>query len=167
MKFNKQMDSGALLIPRAAFKISSFEADEKAEIHALDSAVIVLKKQMTAMELIQAADALHRLATELTAHLAMACGECGECEDGCPFDDLEEGMLELPDYLRREACIPDGAKLCAYADDEENTVTIGIAEYNHDLRDVPPYLLEMLAEAGICLGEFEKYLVTEKNLYGE
>lgn len=126
MKFNKQMDSGALLIPRAAFKISSFEADEKAEIHALDSAVIVLKKQMTAMELIQAADALHRLATELTAHLAMACGECGECEDGCPFDDLEEGMLELPDYLRREACIPDGAKLCAYADDEENTVTIGI-----------------------------------------
>lgn len=139
MKFNKQMDSGALLIPRAAFKISSFEADEKAEIHALDSAVIVLKKQMTAMELIQAADALHRLATELTAHLAMACGECGECEDGCPFDDLEEGMLELPDYLRREACIPDGAKLCAYADDEENTVTIGIAEYDHDLRDVPPY----------------------------
>lgn len=78
MKFNKQMDSGALLIPRAAFKISSFEADEKTEIHALDSAVIVLKKQMTAMELIQAADALHRLATELTAHLAMACGECGE-----------------------------------------------------------------------------------------
>ena len=56
MKFNKQMDSGALLIPRAAFKISSFEADEKAEIHALDSAVIVLKKQMTAMELIQAAE---------------------------------------------------------------------------------------------------------------
>lgn len=43
--------------------------------------------------------------------------------------------------------IPDGAKLCAYADDEENTVTIGIAEYDHDLRDVPPYLLEMLAEA--------------------
>ena len=33
MKFNKQMDSGALLIPRAAFKISSFEADEKTEIH--------------------------------------------------------------------------------------------------------------------------------------
>ena len=30
------------------------------------------------------------------------------------------------------------------------TVTIGVAEYDHDLRDVPPYLLDMLAEAGIC-----------------
>ena len=52
-------------------------------------------------------------------------------------------MLELPDYLLREACIPAGAKLCAYADDEEQTVTIGVAEYDHDLRDVPPYLLDI------------------------
>ena len=167
MKFNKQMSGGALLIPSGISKISGFEADEKSEIHALDSAVVVLKKRMTAMELLQAADALHQLATELTAHLAMACGTCDDCEDGCPFDDLEEGMLELPDYLRREACIPDGAKLCAYADDEENTVTIGVAEYDHDLRDVPPYLLEMLAEAGICLGVLEEHLMTEKILYGE
>lgn len=167
MKFNKQMSSGAFLIPSGAFKISGFEDDEKAEIHALDSAVVVLKKQMTAMELIQAMDALHQLATELTVHLARACGTCDECEDGCPFDDLEDGMLELPEYLRREACIPAGAKLCAYADDEENTVTIGVAGYDYDLRDVPPYLLEMLAEAGICLGELEEHLITEKILYGE
>ena len=119
------------------------------------------------MELIQAIDALHQLATELTVHLAMVCGTCDDCEDGCPFDDLEDGMLELPDYLRREACIPAGAKLCAYADDEEQTVTIGVAEYDHDLRDVPPYLLDMLAEAGICLGELEEHLMTEKILYGE
>lgn len=97
----------------------------------------------------------------------MVCGTCDDCEDGCPFDDLEDGMLELPDYLRREACIPAGAKLCAYADDEEQTVTIGVAEYDHDLRDVPPYLLDMLAEAGICLGELEEHLMTEKILYGE
>lgn len=167
MKFNKEIRNGALSIPGGVFKISGFEADEKAEIHALDSAVVVLKQQMTAMELTQAADALHQLATELTAHLAMACGACDDCGDGCPFDDLEDGMLELPEYLRREACIPAGAKLCAYADDEEQTVTIGMAGYDHDLRDVPPYLLEMLAEAGICLGNLEEHLMTEKILYGE
>ena len=158
MKFNKQMSNNTLSIPSGVFKISGFEADEKAEIHALDSAVVILKKRMTATELIQAMDALHQLATELTVHLAMVCGTCDDCEDG---------MLELPDYLRREACIPAGAKLCAYADDEEQTVTIGVAEYDHDLRDVPPYLLDMLAEAGICLGELEEHLMTEKILYGE
>lgn len=167
MKFNKQMSNNTLSIPSGVFKISGFEADEKAEIHALDSAVVILKKRMTATELIQAMDALHQLATELTVHLAMVCGTCDDCEDGCPFDDLEDGMLELPDYLRREACIPAGAKLCAYADDEEQTVTIGVAEYDHDLRDVPPYLLDMLAEAGICLGDLEEHLMTEKILYGE
>ena len=84
--------------------------------------MVVLKKQMTTMELIQAMDALHRLATELTVHLARVCGTCDDCEDGCPFDDLEDGMLELPDYLREEAGIPAGAKLCVYVDDEEKTV---------------------------------------------
>ena len=70
MKFNKQINNGTLLIPGGAFKISGFEGGEKVEIHTLDSAVVVLKKQMTTMELIQAMDALHRLATELTVHLA-------------------------------------------------------------------------------------------------
>ena len=88
MKFNKQMSNNTLSIPSGVFKISGFEADEKAEIHALDSAVVILKKRMTATELIQAMDALHQLATELTVHLAMVCGTCDDCEDGCPFDGL-------------------------------------------------------------------------------
>ena len=167
MKFNKQINNGTLLIPSGVSKISGFEADEKAEIHALDSAVVVLKKQMTAMELIHAMDALHQLATELTVHLARVCGACDECEDDCPLDDLEDGMLELPDYLREEAGIPAGAKLCVYVDDEENTVTIAEAGYDHDLRDVPPYLLEMLVDAGICLGELEERLMVGDLIYGE
>ena len=52
MKFNRQMSNGTFSIPSGVFKISGFEADEKAEIHALDSAVVVLKKQMTTMELL-------------------------------------------------------------------------------------------------------------------
>ena len=49
MKFNKQINNGTLLIPGGAFKISGFEGGEKDEIHTLDSAVVVLKKQMTTM----------------------------------------------------------------------------------------------------------------------
>ena len=147
MKFNKQINNGTLLIPGGAFKISGFEGGEKVEIHTLDSAVVVLKKQMTTMELIQAMDALHRLATELTVHLARVCGTCDDCEE--------------------EAGIPAGAKLCVYVDDEEKTVTIAEAGYDHDLRDVPPYLLEMLGEAGICLGELEEQLMVGNLIYGE
>lgn len=63
--------------------------------------------------------------------------------------------------------IPAGAKLCVYVDDEEKTVTIAEAGYDHDLRDVPPYLLEMLGEAGICLGELEEQLMVGNLIYGE
>ena len=68
MKFNKQINNGTLLIPGGAFKISGFEGGEKVEIHTLDSAVVVLKKQMTTMELIQAMDALPVSYTHLRAH---------------------------------------------------------------------------------------------------
>lgn len=166
MKFNKEMSNGTLSIPSGVFKISGFEHDEMAEIHALDSAVVVLKQQMTAMELIQAMDALHQLSVELTVRLAEACDDCNECADGCPYDDPDDD-IHLPSDVLEEAGIPVGAKLRAYADDEEQTVTIGVAGYDHDLRDVPPYLLDMLAEAGICLGELEEHLMTEKILYGE
>lgn len=158
MKFNKQINNGTLLIPGGAFKISGFEGGEKVEIHTLDSAVVVLKKQMTTMELIQAMDALHRLATELTVHLARVCGTCDDCEDGCPFDDLEDGMLELPDYLREEAGIPAGAKLCVYVDDEEKTVTIAEAGYDHDLREEVP--ITTPANQYICDCDANRLLVT-------
>ena len=69
MKFNKQINNGTLLIPGGAFKISGFEGGEKVEIHTLDSAVVVLKKQMTTMELIQAMDALHRPSGQSLWHL--------------------------------------------------------------------------------------------------
>lgn len=87
-------------------------------------------------------------------------------------DDLRQtGLLKnlgaMDAYLREEAGIPAGAKLCVYVDDEEKTVTIAEAGYDHDLRDVPPYLLEMLGEAGICLGELEERLMVGDLIYGE
>ena len=89
------------------------------------------------------------------------------CNYGLTETGKQALMLELPDYLREEAGIPAGAKLCVYVDDEEKTVTIAEAGYDHDLRDVPPYLLEMLGEAGICLGELEEQLMVGNLIYGE
>ena len=167
MKFQKTMDGGNLHVPGGIMKLSGLEMNEKLEIHGLKSAVVILKQQMSAMELIQAADALHRLSIELLDHLAGNCGQCEDCDHSCPLDDLAEGMLELPEYLREEAGIPIDAKLCACVDPEGNTVTLSEAGYRYDLRDVLPYLLDMLDEAGICMGELEDRLITEELVYGE
>ena len=111
-------------------------------------------------------DALHQLTVDLSVHLARASGPCDGCDGDCPFDGLDGQEIALPDYLRDEAGIPENAKLCAYVDEEENTVTITEAGYDHDLRDVPPYLLEMLAASGICIGELEERLMLEDTVYG-
>ena len=74
--------------------------------------------------------------------------------------------VELPDYLREEAGIPEKAKLCASVDEEEHTVTISEADYNHDLRDVPEEVLEMFRGAEVCVGELEERLILGDVVYG-
>ena len=64
--------------------------------------------------------------------------------------------VDLPDYLREEAGIPEKAKLFVSVDEEEHTVTISEADYNHDLRDVPEEVLEMFRGAEVCVGELEE-----------
>ena len=155
-----------MTIPAAALKLCGLEAGGKAELHALEGAAVLMKAPMNAMELIRALDSLHQLTVALTVHLAKVCGSCDGCGGECPFGDSRIEEITLPDNLREEAGIPAGVKLCAYADDEENTITICEAGYDHDLRDVPEYLLEMLESAGICMGELEERLMVGDTVYG-
>ena len=60
MKFVKEVTGEKMAIPAAALKLCGFENGDKAELHALPSAAIILKQKMTAMEVIQAMDALHQ-----------------------------------------------------------------------------------------------------------
>lgn len=165
MKFVKETTSKGLQIPAAAMKLSGFEGGGKVELHASEDALVVLKQRMTAMELLRAAKSLQKLATDLHVHLAGVCGPCGGCNGDCPVEDGDE--VDLPDYLREEAGIPEKAKLCASVDEEEHTVTISEADYDHDLRDVPEEVLEMFREAGICVGELEERLILGDVVYGD
>ena len=80
------------------------------------------------------------------------------------YESLNE--LITRQNLREEAGIPAGVKLCAYADEEENSITICEAGYDNDLRDVPEYLLKMLENIGICMGELEERLMVGDTVYG-
>ena len=173
MKFIKEVTPKGLLLPVTAARLAGFSAGEKVEYHALKGAMVVLKGQMSAMELLTAARSLQELAVDLHTHLAKVCGQCDGCGEnaenggeGCPMAGLEADGVILPDSLREEAGIPEGAKLCAEVDEEEQTVTIFPADYDHDLRDLLPETLEMFRAANVCLGELEERLMVGDTVYG-
>ena len=166
MKFLKDVTGKGLQLPLASMKLCGFEDGEKAEFHTSESVLVVLKQRMTAMELIRAARQLHELSVELTTHLAKVCGPCDGCGGDCPFGDWKDGGIDLPADLRAEAGIPQDAKLCAYVDEDEGTVTIAEADFDYDLRDVPPEIMEMLTSAKVCIGELEERLILEDIVYG-
>ena len=78
-----------------------------------------------------------------------------------------DGSVELKDFLRQEAGIPEGVKLCAEVDKETHSVIISEAGYRYDLRDLPPDLLDTFSAAGICLGKLEEHLIMEDTVYGK
>ena len=86
--------------PGGALKISGFEGQTQAEYRPLDNVIVVLKKQMTAPELLTAVEQLNGVATELLLHLDRVCGPCEECPDGCPCGESEDSPLQhLPAEL--------------------------------------------------------------------
>ena len=165
-KFIKETTKKKLVIPNAVLELSGLEKGEPVEIRAADSAVIILRKGMTAMEIIRAVDSLQRLAVELNGHLAGVCGHCEDCgEDGeCPALP-ERTQTIVPEAVREEVGIPANAKLCAWPGNEPGTVTVGQADYRHDLTDVPEWELSVLAMMGVCLGSLEERLMAEDVVY--
>ena len=166
-KFVKSTTKKKLVIPNVVLELSEFERGGMVEICALPDAVVVLKREMTAMELIRAVDSLQRLAVELNQHLAEACGPCEHCsEDGeCPALP-ERTQTAVPEAVMKDAGIPAGAKLCSWPGEEPGTVTVGQADYRYDLTDVPEWELSTLAMMGVCLGELDEKLMSEDVVYG-
>lgn len=137
------------------------------EVHALPNAVLLLRGKMTALNVIQTAAALDKLAAELLAVVANACGPCGGCANGCPFEDGKpvEEDLDIPDYLLEAAELPEGAMLTAVADPETHRIIVTAVE--EDISDVPPEHLALLSACGVCLGELNDKIVRGEIIYGE
>lgn len=100
MKFIKEITSRGLLIPMVAARLAKFKAGDRVEYRPLDNVVVVLKKRMTAPELLTAVEQLNGVATELLLHLDRVCGPCEECADGCLCGESEDSPLQhLPTDL--------------------------------------------------------------------
>ncbi|WP_251319208.1 hypothetical protein [Flintibacter muris] len=100
MKFIKEITSRGLLLPLVAARLAKFKAGDKVEYRPLKGTMVVLKKRMTALELLTAVEQLQGVASELLFHLHQVCGPCEECEDGCLCGETEDSPLQhLPTDL--------------------------------------------------------------------
>ena len=100
MQFIKEITSRGLLLPMIAARLAKFKAGDRVEYRPLDHVIVVLKKQMTAPELLTAVEQLNGVATELLLHLDKVCGPCEECADGCLCGESEDSPLQhLPTDL--------------------------------------------------------------------
>ena len=162
-KLNKNI-KGYLYVPvtdEAEKKIGSVD---KLEAILIKNAIVLMKKEMTAIEVIEIIEGLKGVVEELFYNLADACGTCDDCE--C-YEELEDALnIKLPDFLLKEAGISQDAKLCACTDEDSGEVTVMEAEYKHDLSDVPKGMIKILKSMGVCLKELNKCLMSEKTVYG-
>ncbi len=100
MQFIKEITSRGLLLPMIAARLAKFKAGDRVEYRPLDNVIVVLKKQMTAPELLTAVEQLNGVAMELLLHLDRVCGPCEECPDGCLCGESEDSPLQhLPTDL--------------------------------------------------------------------
>ena len=56
--FTKETTKKKLVIPNTVLEVSGLEKGEPVEIQALDDAVVILRKEMSAMQLVRAIDSL-------------------------------------------------------------------------------------------------------------
>ena len=52
-----------------------------------------------------------------------------------------------------------------HVNEEENSVTIAEAGHEYDLRDVPPEVVDMFLDTGLCLGELDELLIKGDVVY--
>ena len=97
MKFVKGTTKKKLVIPNAVMELGGFEKGAPVEIRALPDAVAVLKKEMTAMELIRAVDSLQRLSVELLVELIGVCDPCEDCGNEKGAAALES--TDVPEWV--------------------------------------------------------------------
>ncbi len=178
-----------IMLPERACELCGFTDEDKLALHAAEDTLVILKEKMTAIELVHVISMLSEMASDLTAALAKACGVCNNCgdeddgsHDGCGkngpvewvancslcrdlLDDIQN--IRIPDYLLAEAGISGNAKLEAYADRDSGEITVAEAENQYDISDVPPGILSVLAQSGICLAELDELIMLEEIVYGK
>ena len=170
MKFEKGNTANGINIPPAALKLSGFESGEPAEYHTATNVVVVVKKNMTALELIQAVWSLICLSERLTQKLIAQCssceGQCGSCDGECPYHWSDFAVdFSLPEDARELGGISERG--VTHIEFHEDGIHICESSGEPGLWDVPLPVMESLLRSGVCPASLEILLKSGEAVYGE
>lgn len=76
----------ALGIPEIALDLGNFSGDESHQLHVHEDVLILLKRDMTALEVVHAIEGVSQVTTSLLLRLLRACGKCDGDEENCPVE---------------------------------------------------------------------------------
>jgi hypothetical protein len=165
MKQEKQKVKGVLCLPITEEAEKKIGDAGKLEAMLVENGVVIMKSQMTAMEVVETIEGIYKILEELYVTLAEASGICEE--DSCQTETEDAVSIKLPEFILEEAGIPKNAKLCAYTTEDSGEVTVMEAEYKHDLSDIPKDALQVLKDIGVCMSGLNECLMSEKIIYGK
>lgn len=126
MKLTLEITKKGLRIRKEILNASGFHRETALDVRGMEQAVVAMKKEMTAMELVNAIHSLKDLASDLLVHLAKICGPCelvvassaslvsGRCPKTHSLHSSSSSRQTRSAGLCLDACV-DG---CPYEDDE-------------------------------------------------
>lgn len=165
MEKTKQKVKGFLCLPITELAEKKIGDVGKLEAITIKNGLVLLKSEMTAIEVAETLEGLEQVSKELYQTLAEAAGVCEKCS--CRTETEDAVSIKLPEFILEDAGIPKDAKLCAYTSENSGEVTVVEAEYKHDLSDVPKDILQVLKALGVCMAGLNKRLMSEEIIYGK
>ena len=96
MTFIKYTNDGKAVIQPAALTLSNLDNEDALEMHTLDNAIVLFKKDMTSVEKYLAFKALGRLVDSLSIELVDAMEEEGGLDEDEDDEDFCDDMLPIP-----------------------------------------------------------------------
>jgi hypothetical protein len=165
MKKSEQKVKGFLCLPITESVERKIGDVGKLEATPIKSGIVLIKSEMTAMDVLETIEGLEEILKELYNSII---SETSSCSEDCDQEETEDAVsIKLPEFILEEAGIPKDAKLCAFTTESSGEVTVVEAEYKHDLTDVPKDMIGLLKDIGVCLSCLNDCLVSERILYGK
>lgn len=149
-------------IPGEAVDACGFDPNTPLCFHAQEDVMVAVPADMTALQAAHAIDALTCLAAELLGELKDACGPCGGCPDGCPYEGVYGPEAELSEDIRAEMGIPEGNKL--HVEVCGGVAHVSDGGLRHDITDVPPAVRRMLEGMGACAGGLDELMMLDSGV---